>query len=300
MENDPRLVAAGQIIARSRVVMPNIDDNPDTNGERLEIDKPKRARSKFLVRHVLPSDTHGFVGRIYDLSVVALHFDGNEELTIYPDCKYAIDVNETLTSLVTRVESLNLVGNMLWPAPLPLDFHAFPLSRHEWLTVTADVFLMRYISVVDCALLLVNEVFGLDRRECTLGKLRKKHLSSKTDQLLTDMVRDQGSLRAERNARVHHGQERAFTDDDTTFKIAGIFERGLNGMTGNDRFGRKINLERMLKEGLVALQREFNRSTRVLVRQLDRLYDELWREYEARFKPKTRAATHGLNASHAR
>jgi hypothetical protein len=282
--------------------MPHTDDNPDTNGAGLAINKPKRARSKFLVRYVLPSDTHGFVGRIYDLSIVALHFDGYEELAIYPDCKYTVDVNEALTSLVTRVESLNLAGNMLWPAPLPLDFRAFPVSRHEWLTVTADVFLMRYISVVACSLLLVSEVFefGLDRHACTLGNLRKKGLSSKIDQLLTDMVRDQGSLRAERNARVHHGQERALTQDDTTFKMAAIFEHRLNGMTGKDRFGRKINLERMLKEGLVALQREFNRSTRVLVRQLDRLYDELWREFEARFGPKIRAATHGLNANRAR
>jgi hypothetical protein len=279
--------------------MPDIDDNLDTG---LELGKPPRARSKFLVRHVLSSDTHGFVGRIYDLGIVALHFDSYEELAIHLDCKYVVDVNETLTDLVARVESLNLVGNMLWPAPFPLDFSTFPLSRHEWLTVTADVFLMRYISVVDCALLLVNEVFefGLDSHDCTFGKLRKRGLSSKIDRFLTDMVRAQGSLRAERNARVHHGQERAFTKDDTTFKIAATFEHRLNRMTGNDSFGRKINLERMLKEGLVALQREFNHSTRVLVRQLDRLYDELRLEYEARFEPKIRAATHGLNARHVR
>jgi hypothetical protein len=84
-------------------------------------------------------------------------------------------VNEALTRLVTRVESLNLAGNMLWPE-LPRDFRAFPVSRHEWLTVTTDVFLMRYISVVDCALLLVNEIFefGLDHQACTLGNFRKR------------------------------------------------------------------------------------------------------------------------------
>ncbi|HVQ67946.1 MAG TPA: hypothetical protein VMT08_10625 [Bradyrhizobium sp.] len=71
-------------------------------------------------------------------------------------------------------------------------------------------------------------------------------------------------------------------------------------MTGKDRFGREINLERMLKEGLVALQREFNRSARVLVRQLDRLYDEIWREFEERFGPKIRTATHELNANKVR
>jgi hypothetical protein len=118
--------------------------------------------------------------------------------------------------------------------------------------------------------------------------------------LLTELVQDQGKLRSERNARVHHGVERAFTQDDLAFKTAAIFEHRLNGMTGKDRFGRRINLERMLKEGLVELQREFNRSTRILVRQLDRLYDELWREFEARFEPRIRAASHGLNANRAR
>jgi hypothetical protein len=251
---------------------------------------------------MLASDTHGFVGRIYDLSIVSLHFDSYEALAIYPDCKYVIDVNEALTRLVGRVESLNLAGNMLWLEPLPQDFRAFPVSRHEWLTVTADVFLMRYISVVDCALLLVSQVFelGIDRHACNLNSLRKKGLLSTLDLILTQMVQDQGSLRSERNARVHHGEERAFTEDDTTFKTAAIFEHRMNGMTGKNRLGRRINLDRMLKVGLVELQREFNRSTRTLVRQLDRLYRELWREFEARFEPRIRAATHGLNANGAR
>jgi hypothetical protein len=259
--------------------------------------KPKRARSKFLVRYVLPSDTNDFIGRIYDLSIVALHFDSYEALAAHPDCKYAIDVNDALTRLVSRVESLNLAGSMLWPKLIPNDFRAFPLSRFEWLTVAADVFLMRYISVVDCALLLVNELLelGLDRHECTLRNLRKKGLPSKVNQILTNMLRDQGSLRTERNARVHHGEERPFTQDDTTFRMASIFEHRAHGIDGEDCFGRRIDLERMLKEGLVDLQREFNRSTRILVRQLDRLYDELWDEFEKRFEPRIRAATHGLN-----
>jgi len=284
-----------------REVMPPPVDNLTVTAPVRPLPKPKRARSKFLVRYVLPSDTHGFVGRIYDLSIVALHFDSYEALAVYPDCKYAIDVNEALTRLVTRVESLNLAGNMLWPEPLGQDSRTFPVSRHEWLTITADVFLMRYISVVDCALLLVNEVveFGLDCHACTLRKLRNKGLSPRIDQLLTEMVRDPGSLRSERNARVHHGEERAFTEDDLTFKLAAIFEHRLNGMIGRDRFGRRINLERRLKEGLVELQREFNRSTRMLVRQVDKLYDELWHEFEARFGPKMCAATHGLSTNRA-
>jgi hypothetical protein len=264
--------------------------------------KPKRTRSKFLVRHILPSDAHGFVGRIYDLSIVALHFDSYHALAKYPDCKYAIDVHESLARLATRVESLNLAGNMLWPEPMPQDFRSFPLSRYDWLTASADVFLVRYISVVDCASLLANEVFefGLDRRTCTLGNLRKKGLPFSLEHILTEMLQDQEDIRLERNARIHHGEERAFTQDDLTFKMAALFEHRLNGMTGRDRFGRKINPERMLREGLVELQRKFNRSTRILVHQLDKLYDKLWDEFEMRFKPRMRAATHGLNASRAR
>jgi hypothetical protein len=66
-------------------------------------------------------------------------------------------------------------------------------------------------------------------------------------------------------------------------------------MTGTDRYGRRINVDRSFREGLVGLQRDFNKSTRVLLRQLDCLYDELWQEFEARFKPRFAAATHGLN-----
>jgi hypothetical protein len=161
---------------------------------------------------------------------------------------------------------------------------------------------MRYISVVDCALLLVNELleFQIGRPACSLRNLRAKGLSNKIDQILTEMVQDQGNLRFERNARIHHGEERAFTDDDTTFRTAAMFEHISNGMTGTDRFGRKINLERMFKDGLVELQREFNSSTKVLVRHLNRLYDELRDEFESRFGPRIAAATHGLNAGRVR
>jgi hypothetical protein len=43
-----------------------------------------------------------------------------------------------------------MVGAMLWTTKVPKNFKEFPISRYEWLTVSADVFLARYISVVDC------------------------------------------------------------------------------------------------------------------------------------------------------
>jgi hypothetical protein len=118
----------------------------------------ERARSKFLTRHVLPSDTHSFVGRIYDLSIVALRFNSYDEISQYPDCKYAVDVNCDLSRLVQRVESLNMAGELIWMDPMPHTFKGFPVSRYDWLTIAADVFLLRYISVVDCAIIVTNTI----------------------------------------------------------------------------------------------------------------------------------------------
>jgi hypothetical protein len=266
------------------------------SGEAPE--KPPRSRTKFYVRHLIPSDNHQFIGRLYDLSIVGLNFDSYAELARYPDCKYAIDVNCAVSSLAERVESLNLVGAMLWPEHLPADFQKFPVSRYQWLQVATDVFLIRYISVVDCALLLVNEVYetGLKPERCTLANLKGQGVPYHIIDIFDALLDDQRSLRQERNRRVHHGEERLFTLDDQTFRLGSTFERRANGMTGHDRYGRKINIEQSFKEGLVGLQREFNQSTRKLKRQLDRLYDELRQEFEDRFGPKIRAATHGLNA----
>ena len=125
----------------------------------LRVSKARKpVRRKFLKRHILPSDNHAFVGRVYDLGIVQYHFDSYEALSQHKDCKYSYDVNESLSILTRRVESLNLVGNMLWPETVPSSFSDFPISRYAWLNVIADVFLMRYISVVDCTLLLINQV----------------------------------------------------------------------------------------------------------------------------------------------
>lgn len=260
--------------------------------------RPKRSRTKPLIRHIVVSDSHGFIGRVFDLSIVAYHFESYEELAHHPDCKYAFHVNLTLSSLTHRVESLNLAGDMLWPAPVPKDFKDFPVSRHEWLTIAADVFLMRFISVVDCALILANDVYevGLVPQKCSIDQLRKAGVPSKVLSVLEEMKKDQGNLRHERHARFHHGAERAFTDDDTTFRIAALMEMLGNSVEGYDQYGRCINLERSFKEGLVELQREFNAATRRLVHHLDAFYDLIGIEFESRFTPRIRAATHGLNA----
>lgn len=281
----------------SERVAPEPSHSATTVAPLEENARPTRARSSFLKRHIVPSDNHGFIGRVYNLSIVAYHFDSYEDLEKHADCKYAFEINYYVSSLARRVESLNLAGGMLWPDPMP-KVKDFPISRYEWLTVSVDVFLMRYISVVDCALLLANAIYevGLEPKNCSLKNLKKKGVSTEVVGLLKKMLDDQGHLRPERNARMHHGEEREFTDDDQTFKIGAIFER-MHGIQGKDRFGRRINVDRSFKEGLVGLQREFNKSTRVLVRQLDRLYNLLWDEFEDRFGPRIRASTHGLRAS---
>jgi hypothetical protein len=242
--------------------------------------------ARFLKRYVLPSDNHKFVGRIYDLSIVGMHFETYEDLSKHADCKYAYDVNDTLSMLTRRVESLNMVGGMLWPTNLPRNFKEFPVSRYEWLTVSADVFLGRYISVVDCAMILVNEVFecGLTFEACTMQNLKKRPVSLEVSTHLREMIDDQGLLRKERNSRFHHGSERGFSSDDQMFRTAALFEHRFNGIVGPN--GRQVPIERLFREGLVELQREFNCVMKKVVKQLDHLYDMLHPEFESRFSPR--------------
>jgi hypothetical protein len=254
-------------------------------------------RTKNLNRYILPSDDHEFIGRVYDLGIVAYHFDSYEALARHDDCKYAYEVGDWLRALSRRGESLNLVGDMLWPESMPKNFKDFPVSRYDWLTITADVFLMRYISVVDCCLLLINSIYELDlkSRDCVIKKMEGL-IPKKILEIISDMMRDQGYLRGERNRRFHHGQEREFTEDDQVFRTASLFEHRGSGLKGKGQDGRRINVERSFKEGLVELQRDFNVTNRQLVRRLNQLYNDLYAEFESRFGPKISAATHGLNA----
>lgn len=260
--------------------------------------KLKRARARFLKRFIISLDMHSFIGRVYDLSIVGMNFDSYEDLAQHPDCKYAIDTNYWLTGLARRVESLNMVGDMLWLDPVPENFGDLALTRYQWLTVTTDVFLTRHISVIDCALLLVNEVhrLGIEPKKCTLQSLKKRGLPNAVADHLELMLDEQEALRNERNSRIHHGNEREFTDDDQTFKTASLFNDKFHGMKGTDRYGRRIDVDRSFKEGLVSIQSDFNRSMRLLKKQLDDLYDLLWEEFEDHFGPLVAAATHGLNA----
>ncbi|MBP6818756.1 MAG: hypothetical protein KBC46_05585 [Ferrovibrio sp.] len=226
-----------------------------------------------------------------------MHFESYDDLAKHADCKYACDVNAALSMLTRRVESLNMVGGMLWPIGMPKNFKEFPISRYEWLTVSADVFLTRYISVVDCAIILVNEVleFGLPIEACTLTNLKRKRAPEPISGHLKMMIDDQGHLRRERNGRVHHGVEREFSSDDQMLRIGALFEHRSNGARGSN--GRPLPVERLFREGLVELQRDFNSVMRIVVKQLDGLYDMLHPEFESRFSPKFKAGPFARNGA---
>lgn len=245
-------------------------------------------------RYIVESDNHGFIGRVYDLGgMVGLSFNSYDEIAILPDCLYAFEVDGWLSSLTRRVESLNLVGDMLWPECFLEVFEDFPVSKYEWCNVITDVFLMRFVSVTDCCLLLSNAVLecGLDAKNSTLGNLRKL-----TDNLA--IVDSSGRIqhiqrdhRVERNKRFHRGVEREFTDDDHTFKSVSIFEFRGTDLTGTDKHGREIDLAKFFRNAIDVLRSDFNKSCRLLSEGLCILYDELGDEFKQRFSHKM--ASHG-------
>lgn len=250
--------------------------------------KNKRKSTRFLKRYIVSSDNHDFIGRIFDLSIVELNFDTYEELEKYPDCKYVSHTNFWLSTMVRRIESLNMVGEMLWLDAKFLKEINLPVSRFEWLSLATDAFLMRFVSVADCAAILTNEIFekGLKPKNCTMTNLQKIKIPKNVLSALEEISKDRGGLKTERNVRFHHGLERKISSDDSMFRMAALWERWGQGLKGNDRHGNRINTSRYLREGLVELQRDFNSANRKLSKDLIQLYDLLFDEFESRFSPK--------------
>jgi hypothetical protein len=77
-------------------------------------------------QYIIGSQDHGLVGRLYDLSIVKMHFDTYEEAFRNQHVAYVIKVCDRLTFVVDRVESLNVVGNMLWPKICLVLLASFP------------------------------------------------------------------------------------------------------------------------------------------------------------------------------
>lgn len=213
-----------------------------------------------------------------------MHFETYDELAKLPDCKYVVDVDSALTTLTGRVESLNMAGDLLWPEPMPDSFSRFPISSYQWLDVATDVFLLRYISVLDCCLILTAEVhdLGLALRDATIKNITKR-VPDDVSAILRAMLLSQGELRDERNARMHHGRERGFTQDPLAFHLAAMAEHRGRIMVGDDIQGRQSDWRRSFNEGLVELQREFNARTKQLERELGDLYSALHSTFEENF-----------------
>jgi len=236
-------------------------------------------------RYVLSSDSSAFVGRVYDLSIVGMHFETYEEASKYPDAKYALDVNERTTLLVGRVESLNHVGDLLWPEQ-PLTPSLLPVSAHEYCNLIQDVFLMRIISVLDCCSILLATVLELNLhpKHARLDKIRKLSPGNPCVAALEDIWHQQEDLRAERNTRIHWGEEREFTDDDLTFKMAALWSHRGSALSGQDRHGREIDVERYLQAAIRKLRLDFIENSTALIAALEDFYRPLKIEFEARFK----------------
>lgn len=260
--------------------------------------RKKKAQTKFLKREMMSSDDHELIGRIFDLSIVELNFESYEELSKYADCRYVFHCGMSMRSLVRRVESLNLVGDLIWVDPSDWDAGQKPVDRYAWLNVAADVFLMRIISVFDCVLLFANDVFesGLEARQCTIRRLTKEGVPAELIELLEALRDDHEALRNERNSRVHQGWERTYSSCDETFRIAASFERIGKGLKGTDSVGKRINSKRYMREGLVELQRDHNTSLRKLEKRLCEIYDHLLPEFEVRFREKFRDPKEGFGS----
>jgi len=257
-----------------------------------------RPSTRFLKRYLISSDDHEFIGRIYDLSIVELNFETYEELIKYPDCKYVFHINYWLHQMVRRVESLNMAGDLLWLDSAYIENFNLPVTQYQWLTIAADIFLMRFISIADSALLLTNEVFETDIKpqKCTIQNLQKSGVPKSIIDGLKQLQDDHLDLRQERNIRFHRGIERELSSDDQTFRMASMFEKGGQPVKGQDQHNRRISTKRYLKEGLVRLQRDFNVSNRKLSKGLDHLYDLPFDEFEKRFSPKFNDPQTGFGA----
>lgn len=240
-----------------------------------------------LRRYILPSDESKFVGRVYDLSIVGLHFESYRQASKFVDAKYVLDVNLRTSLLTRRVESLNHVGDLLWPKkPVPLT--SLPMSAYEFCNLIQDSFLMRIISVLDCCSILLASVLelGIDPRKTNIASIAKLAPKNRCIRPLEDLSNLQNILRTERNVRFHRAEEEEFTEDDETFRMAALWAHRGRPLEGKDHQGREIDVSRSYSAAISHLRSKFNSNTRTLIRALDKFYKPLEGEFEQRFKAK--------------
>ncbi len=241
-------------------------------------------------RFIIASDDHEFIGRVYDLSIVGLNFHTADEVEKYPDAAYALKTNERLSLLVRRVESLNHIGDLLWPET-PIEIEKLSLSAYDYCNLIQDAFLMRIISIIDCCCLLAVEVLKLSikPRQANIERIRLASQNHPCCDKLQTLSNVQLDLREERNIRFHRGIQDELTDDDTTFQTVARFKHWGQGMTGTDRYGRAIDLDRSFAEAIEYLRGKFSKNVENLSNALSPFYDEMHEEFDKRFSPKFNA-----------
>jgi HEPN superfamily protein len=243
--------------------------------------------ARSLRRYVLPSDESKFVGRVYDLSIVSLHFDSYEEASKFDDAMYVIKVNSRTSLLTRRVESLNHVGDLLWPKKL-ISPTSLPISAYEYCNLIQDSFLMRIISVLDCCCILLASVLelGIDPKKASIANIAKLAPKNRCLKPLEELKNLQDTLRSERNTRFHRAEEERLTEDDDTFRLAARWSHWGRPLKGTDRRGKEINVDRSYKVAINRLRSKFNSNTRILIKSLNKFYRPLEGEFEQRFKER--------------
>jgi hypothetical protein len=256
---------------------------------------------KRLRRYVLSSDNSSFVGRVYDLSIVKLHFETYDEASKYADAKYVVDVNSRTSLLTRRVESLNHIGDLLWPRRRKA-LRPFPVSAYEYCDLIQDAFLMRTISVLDCCCILLVAVLelNLDPRRANVVNISKLTPESKCLQPLMDLSNLQSTLRAERNVRFHRAEEEQFTDNDSAFKTLSLWSHWGMQAKGQDADGNEIDVDQLFVVAINRLRSKFNLSTKAMIKALDKFYKPLEAEFEERFKAKCNASGSYMRVSRGR
>lgn len=244
--------------------------------------------------YVIRSDTHPFIGRIFDLSIASLWFEKAEEVKRFPDILFALMVNERLSLLVDRVESLNHAGDLLWPRRHKEVTTALPLSRYQWLQFIVDVFLMRIVSVTDCCLVLANEALELGKKpqECRLAQLESAGAARDVVDPLRRLVDAQADLRAERNLRVHEGVGMSLGRDDVMLRHLSMFEHLTGTSVATDVDGSQVHVAELYSEARDEIRGRFRRECIELSRRLNAFYSALHPHFEARFQEKYRSHPH--------
>jgi len=245
-------------------------------------------------------DDHTFVGRVNDLSVVGLNFDSSDQFEKFEDINYALWTNYWLSALVNRVHSLNIPIDMTKYTVEQAFVRHNPLGAYDWLNVTEDVFLMRSSSVVDCLLILMNEIeeIGETPKKCVLNRLQKKGLSKASVDQVDAINIHLTNHKNERNERFHHGLDNEFTDDDRVLKLkSNMIKYGTDINTSN--IPAEKQPEVLFKKVQSELGKKYSKIAKIIADSIYVAFDKLEPEFESRFSDKYKRRTHKFGSNNA-